>query len=190
MTTRADNLAARDLSLDPPEGVSLMHQHGNIGRLVSNVIELQDERVRQPAVSTARGSKQAEHETPRLGPSPLARSASLLEVQFSAFSDVGGSTRLARVLALVKVGQRQAGSALSAAPRLNRVGRWHRDSHGRWLRRGDSPCPHAHRAKRDPEVVCDGAQRPPFRAQAPGLPLGLDLRGSHANTCSHPGRTA
>jgi hypothetical protein len=189
MTARANDLAACDLGLDPPEGVSLMHQHRDIGRLVCNVIELQDERVRQPAVGTARGSKEADYEAPRLGASPLTRSASLLEVQFSAFSHVGGSAVLARVLALMKVAHRTAGSTLSAAPRLNRIARRRRDSHGRGLRRCDSPCPHAHRAERHPEVVRDGAQRPPFSAEAPGLELCLGLRGNHANICSRNGRT-
>ena len=49
MAIRAHDLTARHFGLNPRKRIALVYQAGDPGRLVRNVVELQDERVRKPA---------------------------------------------------------------------------------------------------------------------------------------------
>jgi hypothetical protein len=188
MTIRAHDLATCNLGFDPPEGVSLVDQEGDLGGLLSHVIELQDDRVRQSAVGTAGCSQQPQHVTSRLGSSQFPRRAHLLDVQVSAFADVRGPAPPARALALVKLSHRQVRSAGPAALRLDRLRGRQRGRGGRsW--RHDSASPHAHGAEGNAEGAGDRTQRHSLRAEALRLSLGGDLPAGHANTCSRRLRT-
>jgi hypothetical protein len=189
MTTRADDLAERHLSLDPPESISLMYQHGDIGRLVSNVIELQDERVGQPAVRASRRCKKAEHVAPGLPSSAFAGCTSLPAMQLSTVAHVFGSALLAPIAARVEIRQGQPFLASSTAPLLDRLRGWWKWSRGRRLRQVDSPRPDAHRAEGDSEFPRDGAQGLALRAKASGFLLLPVLSGRHTNICSPTVRT-
>jgi hypothetical protein len=188
MTARADDFAARDLGLDPCEGVPLVDEDRDVGGLVSHVIELQDDRIRQSAVHTAGCSQQPQHVASRVGPSQLPRRAHLLDVQGSALADVRGPAPPTGALAFVKLDHRQVRAAAPAALRLDRL-RGGQRGRGRRSWRCDAAGPHAHGAERDTEGAGDRTQRHSFRAEAPRLSLGGDLSTSHTNICSRKRRT-
>lgn len=188
MTIGADDLAAIDLRLDPLQSVLLVDQEGDIGGLVSHVIELQDERVRQSAVGATGCSQQPQHTPARLGPSSLARCSRLLDVKLTAFAEVLGPAPFARALPLVELGRWEVRSTGSAASRLDRTGGGRR-RRGRRPRWGDPASPQAHRGERDPERACDRTQRHSLRAKALRLALGGDLPTSHTNACSRKRQT-
>jgi hypothetical protein len=189
MTIRADDLTEGYFGSDPLERVALMYQRGDTGRLLSDVIELQDERVYKPAVGAARRGQQAQNVLPGFCPSALAGRAGLLAVQLAALADVVRPAPLARRLARMEVGQRQVFLATPTAPHFDRAGLWLRLRHGCRGRRGDASGPYACRAERDPKLARDPAHRPSLRAQSSGLTLLMDLPDRHTNICSVTPRT-
>jgi hypothetical protein len=189
MAVRTDDLTARHLGLDPRKRIALVHQAGDAGRLLCNMVELQDECLGKPAVGAARRGEQAEDVFPCLRPSAFARRPGLPAVQLSAFAHVFGSAPLARGLALVEIGQRQPFFATPAAPHLGRPGFGRRLRLGGRERRIDAPSPDARRAKRDSKLARDRAHRPSLRAKSSGLSLLVRLPDCHTNICSVKGRT-
>jgi hypothetical protein len=189
MAARADDLAACDLGLDSCEGVPLMYEVGDPGSLLPDVVELQHEGVRQPAVRAAGAGKKVQHVAPRLRAPSFAGSASLLKVQLPPRSHVPGATLLARVLAFVEIRERQKGAAASTAPLLDRRGgRCRQRSYGR-LWGIDPTGPQARRAKRYAELARDRSQRQPLRTELPRQALFCGLAGCHTNICSLAPRT-
>jgi hypothetical protein len=189
MAIRTDDLTARHFGLNPRKRIALVYQRGDRGRLLCNVVELQDERVCEPAVRAARRGKQAEHVLPCLSSSAFPCRAGLLAVQISALADVVGPAPLAPRLLLVEVGKRQTLFATPTVPPLDSPGWRRRLRQGGRLRRPDAPSPEARRAERDSQLACDRPQRSPLRAKSSGLPLLGVFPGRHTNIRSHQRRT-
>lgn len=189
MAIRTHDLTARHFGLNPCKRVALVYQDGDRGRLVRNVVELQDERVCKPAVRAARRGKQAEHVLPCFPSSAFACCAGLLAVQLSALAHVVRPAPLAPGLAPMEVGKRQALRATTTAPHLDSPGWWRGLRHGGRQRRSDVPGPHACRAERDSKLACDRPHRPSLRAKSSSLPLLVGFPDRHTNICSQRGRT-
>jgi hypothetical protein len=189
MAIRADDLTEGYFGSDPLECVALVYQRGDPGRLLTNVIELQDKRVCKPAVGATRRGQQAQNVLPCHCPSAFPGRAGLPAVQLPALAHVVRPAPFARRLARMEVGQRQVFIATSTAPHLDRAGWWLRLRHGCRGRRADASSPCACRAERDSKLACDPAHRPPLRAQSSGLTLLTGLPDRHTNICSVIGRT-
>jgi hypothetical protein len=189
MAVRTDDLTRRHLGLDAPKRIALVHQAGDPGRLLCNMVELQHDCLRKPAVGAARRGEQAEDVLPCLRPPAFTCRAGLHAVQLPALAYVVRSAPLAPILARMEVGQRMLFFAASAVPHLNRADGWLRLRRGFRGRRADVPRPDACRAERNSKFARDGAHRPTLRAQSSGLSLLVHLGGRHSNICSSTGRT-
>jgi hypothetical protein len=190
MAIRTDDLTARNLGLNARKGVALVNQHGDPGGLLANVVELQDERIRKPAVSAPLIGEKAKHVAPCLGPSAFARGAGLMKVELSALEDVLGSTALAPSLGLVEISQREVSLAPSTTPPPYRADRGRGQRGPVWLRRLDPAGPSAHRAERNAQLECNRAQRFALRAKSSGFLLLVGFPRRHTNICSLTDRTA
>jgi hypothetical protein len=190
MAVRADDLTARHFGLNPRKRIALVYQGGDPGRLLCNVVKLQDERICKPTVRAARLGKQAENVMPRLASSAFAGRAGLLAVQLSAGADVVGSAPLAPGLVQVEVGKRQALVATPTVPALDSPRGRRRLRYGGRLRRANTPGPDTCRAERNSKLARDRPHRHSHRAKSSGLPLLGGFPERHTNICSQRVRTS
>lgn len=189
MAIRTDDLTARHFGLDSRKRIALVHQGGDPGGLLPDMVELQDEGICKTAVRATRRGEQAEDVLPCLRPPARACRAGLTAVQLSALAHVGRATLLAPGLARVEIGRRQALLATPTMPRFGGHRCWLRWRRGRRVRRTDASGPKAGRAKRHSKLARDRAHRPSLRAKSAGLALLVCFAGGHTNICSGKART-
>jgi hypothetical protein len=103
MAARADDVASRDLLVETVRSNAVVRELRDRGRLVSQMVELQHDRVRLSAVDARVGLE--ERENVRLGRQapPFPRSRGLLTVKITALNEVLTATASASVLATIFV---------------------------------------------------------------------------------------
>ena len=165
MAVRTDKLTVGHFGLNPFQPVALSDELADLHPLRSDVIELKDRWIRQPAIRTLTRSQDLEDVRPRGGSSLVARAPALPSMKVAAVRHVCPSAFLASRLPAMEVRREEDSS--TAVAQLRRFPA-HRGPYATFrLRRLDLdvPSPHACGGERNAQFPADLAERTSLAAQ-------------------------